>query len=256
MPTLEWNRTVWDGTYDWAHGGDEWSEVWGGATAEWHGSILPRIHRWLPASTVLEIAPGFGRWTQFLTGLAQRLIIVDLSETCIAACRQRFAGAGNISYHVNDGRSLTAVADRSIDFAFSFSLVHVEADVLQAYIAELSRALAANGVAFLHHSNLGAYPDASNPHMRAASVSAERAAAACEGAGLRCVAQELVSWGPDASVLSDCFTVLTPAGSAWDGEHRLIRNPDFMAEAACSAAREHLYARASAGVSASVLAEE
>src|SRR5437660_302341 len=117
MPSLEWNRTVWDGKYDWAQGGDEWSEVWGGTAAEGYGTLLPRIHQWLPAATVLEIAPGFGRWTQYLAGLADRLIVVDLSERCIAACRERFAALANISYHVNDGRSLAAVADGSVDFA-------------------------------------------------------------------------------------------------------------------------------------------
>ena len=50
------------------------------------------------------------------------------------------------------------VADRSVDFAFSFdSLVHADAEVLDAYAAELARTLAPDGVAFIHHSNLGAY---------------------------------------------------------------------------------------------------
>lgn len=50
------------------------------------------------------------------------------------------------------------VADSSVDFAFSFdSLVYVEAEVLKGYLTELARVLKPDGVAFLHHSNLGAY---------------------------------------------------------------------------------------------------
>ena len=141
MPSLEWNRASWE-RYDWSRSGEEWSAPWGGPSPQWYGCILPRIHRWVPAESMLEIAPGFGRWTQFLSPLARTLTIVDLSERCIAACRERFAERTNISYVVNDGRSLPGVADRSIDFAFTFdSLVHVEMDVVSAYIGELSRTL-------------------------------------------------------------------------------------------------------------------
>ena len=67
--------------------------------------------------------------------LCERLVIVDLTERCIEDCRERFADSTNIEYHVNDGRSLEMVEDGSIDFAFSFdSLVHVELDVLDAYV--------------------------------------------------------------------------------------------------------------------------
>ena len=58
----------------------------------------------------------------------------------------------------NDGKSLAMVPDGSVDFAFSAdSLVHAEADALEAYVHELARTLSPDGVAFIHHSNLGAY---------------------------------------------------------------------------------------------------
>ena len=31
--------------------------------SQWFGLIFPRIHAFLPTGTILEIAPGFGRWT-------------------------------------------------------------------------------------------------------------------------------------------------------------------------------------------------
>jgi hypothetical protein len=64
------------------------------------------------------------------------------------------------------GKSLSAVADGSIDFAFSFdSLVHFEVDAMESYLRELACKLSADGVAFLDHSNLGEYPaaDLSDP---------------------------------------------------------------------------------------------
>jgi SAM-dependent methyltransferase len=124
----------------------------------WYGSILPRIHNFVPANTILEIGPGFGRWSQFLANHCEKLILVDLSSKCIDACKKRFAGNPRINYYVNDGFSLEMIPDDSIDLVFSFdSLVHVEDDVIKKYISQLSKKLKQNGVGVIHHSNLGEY---------------------------------------------------------------------------------------------------
>ncbi|MGH9580831.1 MAG: hypothetical protein ACRD2R_07555, partial [Terriglobales bacterium] len=73
MPSVQWNLEFWDGVHDWSRQGDEWSRPWGGSELEWWGSIFPRIRSFLPAGMILEIAPGHGRWTQFLAGLCQRM---------------------------------------------------------------------------------------------------------------------------------------------------------------------------------------
>lgn len=130
----------------------------GSTELEWSTSIFPRIRKFLPAPTILEIAPGFGRWTQFLEGFCDRLIAIDVSPACIERCKQRFALDAHVHCYLNDGRSLPIVEDRSVDFAFSFdSLVHVEADVIAAYLRELGKKLKPGGFAFIHHSNLRAY---------------------------------------------------------------------------------------------------
>jgi ubiquinone/menaquinone biosynthesis C-methylase UbiE len=148
-------------TWSWSQEGDEWSAPWGGTAALWWGSLFPRVRPFLPTETILEIAPGHGRITQFLKDYCHRLVLVDLAEGCIEACRRRFSACSHIEYHVNDGYSLDAVADRSVDFVFSFdSLVHAEADVIRAYVLELARKLKPDSVGFLHHSNLGSYPRA------------------------------------------------------------------------------------------------
>ena len=160
MPSTQENLSFWNREYDWSAHGDEWSGAWGGAHTQWHGSLFPRIRRHLPVHTILEIAPGFGRWTHFLAGLCERLIVVDLSSKCIEACRARFRDVTHIEYHVNDGRTLPMVAERSVDFVFSFdSLVHVDADVIESYLSELGRVLKPGGAGFIHHSNVAEFSE-------------------------------------------------------------------------------------------------
>jgi SAM-dependent methyltransferase len=152
---------------------------------------------------------------------------------------------------VNDGRSLDFISDRSLDFAFSFdSLVHAEADVVEAYVRQLSRKLKPAGVAFIHHSNAWHYRRRFAPgrllplvwrtrlmryrllprdHMRAPTMSAERFAQFCVDAGCRCVSQELVNWGYLRDL--DCLSIFTPNGSPWDREPRRVSNPFFLEEA-------------------------
>ena len=251
MPTVEQNQQMWDVDYEWIKQGEEWSSTWGGSESQWFGAIFPRIHSFLPTGTILELAPGFGRWTNYLKNCCERLILVDLSESCIKACQQRFASESNITYYVNDGKSLAMIPDRSIDFVFSFdSLVHAEADVIQAYLNQLSKKLKPNGVGFVHHSNIGEYRRIFSfiekipgglrdrltqkgfldpTHWRAFSITARLFEQFCEQAGLQCVSQELVNWG--SKRLIDCFSVFTLKTSARARPNVVIENPDFMKEA-------------------------
>ncbi len=86
------NYIYWNNVYDWSrYQGDEWSARWGGPDVQWFWSIFPRIRRHLPAATILEIGPGFGRWSRYLREHCQKLILLDLSEKCLAGCRARLA---------------------------------------------------------------------------------------------------------------------------------------------------------------------
>ena len=254
MPSVADNRRMFSQTWRWSEAGDEWSARWGGTERFWQEAILPRIQAFVPAGVILEIAPGFGRWTRYLKDLCRRLVLVDLSERCIRECRERFAGETHIDYHVNDGYSLDMVADRSVDFVFSFdSLVHAEADVLQAYLRQLARKLKPDGAGFLHHSNLGAYrrswrlvsamPSARLQHWlggaglfvdlrhwRAPSMTAELFDEYCRQAGLQCIGQETVNWA-GGRYLIDCFSLLTHPGSVWARPNRVCPNRSFRQEA-------------------------
>lgn len=248
MPTVDQNRNRWDIDYSWPENGDEWSKDWGGAEAQWFDMLLPRIHPFLPTGTILEIAPGRGRWTDFLKDYCSELVIVDLGAQCIEACKRRFAACSHIAYHVNDGRSLDMLPDRSIDFAFSFdSLVHAEADVIESYLNHLARKLKPNGGGFIHHSHIGAYRRAfsvmnnvphhlrsrlerygllPHDHWRAHSMTAERFEQLCARAGLVCIGQELINW--NGRILIDAFSMFTFSDSIWARPNRVFRNDGFM----------------------------
>lgn len=261
MPTIELNQKHWGENYAWPEGGAEWSALWGGAEAQWYGAIMPRIHAFIPAENILEIAPGFGRWTQYLKELCRNLTVVDLNANCIKSCQERFASSSNIKYYVNDGTSLEMVPDNSIDFAFSFdSLVHVELEVLEVYVKQLARKLTPNGVGFFHHSNIGEYLGRwryqnriptkikryltrhkvlNYYHLRAFSVTASKFAELCNSAGIPCVSQELVTWRQ--RLLIDAFSIFTRQDSKWTRPNRAFRNYSFMKEAEYISKLAHLY---------------
>jgi hypothetical protein len=171
------------------------------------------------------------------------MVLVDLSERCIDACRERFGDEESIEYHVNDGRSLEMVTDASIDLAFSFdSLVHADADVIESYVTQLRNKLTEDGVAFLHHSNFAALDEGTeNRHWRSESVSGAMVCDLAERADLSVVSQERINWG--APELTDCLTVLAHTGSRWERPTRIVDNPHFMAEALQIAKWAPLYTR-------------
>src|SRR5688572_17310986 len=195
VPTIAANADRWT-KHDWVGRGDEWSP--GGSHAGtdllWWRTLLPRIRTLLPARRILEIGPGYGRWTDYLRTSCEHLIAIDVTPACIESCRERFAGDPRLEFHVNDGTSLDAAGTGSVDFVFSFdSLVHAEGDVLDRYVEQFARILAPDGAVFVHHSNLGAFVDpethdvqryVTKRHWRAATMTARRMREASRRAGL------------------------------------------------------------------------
>ena len=224
---------TWNDQYEWEKDGDEWSAAWGSARAQWYGMIYPRIVCFIPASRILEIAPGRGRWTQFLLGQCNEYYGVDISGKCIDFCRRRFAASGRVHFSENDGLSLEMVPDDHVDFVFSFdSLVHVEEDVLRHYMWQLCQKLTKSGVAFIHHSNaLGedVDPNEVTANVRATSVSAELVKEMIEDSGGRTLIQEEVNWGARTRI--DCMTTFCREGAYTGHDYRLMKNNDFMTEA-------------------------
>lgn len=198
----KWSR------YSWLNAGDEWSIQWGTTANLWRTTLFPRIEPFLPANHILEIAPGYGRITNYLKDLATNLSIVDLNQNCIDACRQRFAGQNHIQMHVNDGRSLDMIEDNSVDFAISWdSLVHCEFHILEPYIRQLAAKLKDGAYGFIHHANVAACSHYTPQWgWRAQDVSAQKVADVCRAVGLTAIRQEQVPWIHDTDQPMDCFT--------------------------------------------------
>jgi len=238
MPSIETNRSNWDDPAHWSQHGEEWSEAWGGTTSLWFGTLMPRIAAFLPCDHLLEIACGHGRITTRLLPHCQRYSGLDLAPNCVAHCRQRFAGEPRAEFLVGDGKSLSGIEANSIDLAFSWdSLVHAEAEAMEGYVTEFARVLRPGGVAWLHHSNLGAHRDGdglltvANPHWRATSVDQQSLRDWAEHAGLAVLSQEVLQWG--GATDSDCITVLQrPTPGMPMLPPQIWRHPDFNTEIA------------------------
>jgi SAM-dependent methyltransferase len=236
--------------YNWKEAGEEWSEPWGSSAAQWAGSIFPRIRDCLPADTILEIAPGFGRWTHYLKEYCKELWAVDKSGECIEACQERFGSHLHVHCVLNDGVSLSMVPDLSVDFVFSFdSFVHPDREVVEAYLRQLKAKLKIGGKGFIHHSNFGEYINSPRErlpellakplikarvldwaHHRNPSMTAEVFRSICKQNGLHCLSQELVNWR--GRRLIDCLSLFVRTDSAPEQPAKIIRNPHFMREAA------------------------
>jgi len=142
------------------------------------------------------------------------------------------------------------IPDSSVDFVFSFdSFVHPNRDVVEAYLRQLGTKLKIGGKGFIHHSNFGEYvnsprerlPEAiAKPlikakildwaHHRNPGMTAEIFRARCERNGLQCLSQELVNWR--GRRLIDCLSLFVRSDSAPETPTKIIRNQNFMREAA------------------------
>lgn len=271
MPTLEQNKSIWAGSYNWENRGDEWSAGWGGPSMQWYGSILPRINAHVPANRILEIACGYGRWTHYLKDLCNKLYALDLGEECIRYCKQRFASCSNIEYILNDGMSLEMIPDGSIDFVFSFdSLVHADESVLDSYMSQLPRILSNEGTVFIHHSNLFAYnrkysiirkvPKLEGAlklvgildrslHWRDFSVDAKKVERMADKYGLHCVSQEIVNWGTKRAYIDCMSTIKAAIAASAHAPNTVLHNKYFMREARNLRALSGLYGQRADGSS-------
>jgi SAM-dependent methyltransferase len=251
MPDVSSNERWWSDA-KWNQQGDGWSRRFGGPDYQWWGMLYPRVREFVPAATILEIAPGHGRWTRYLVHLCDRLIGVDVTARCVEACRERFSDQPHASFHKNDGMSLDMVPDGEVDFAFSFdSLVHCESDVVESYVQQLARKLRPDGAAFIHHSNLAAYVDPETGKLpfpkggwRAESVSADLFERLCREAGLLCIGQELLQWREEDRWFMDCFSILTRPDARFARENRVQENTGYWAHANTMARVADLYGAA------------
>jgi ubiquinone/menaquinone biosynthesis C-methylase UbiE len=144
---------------------------------------------------------------------AKELHLVDINQSCLDACLERFGesseGTGCL-YHLTSGNDLHSIASNSATLVYSWdSMVHFD-------VKEIARILAPGGTAFLHHSNYGAMrPDsdwAKNDGTRS-DMSADLMNEYAGDNGLKVVKQEIhgkeQGWGVDNF---DCVSLLYKPG--------------------------------------------
>lgn len=151
MNSREMNRLIWE-NWDWSGGGDEWTP-----SEEWKASLMQNVLRpAIPEGTsVVEIGPGGGRWTAELIARCQSYRGLDISQSCVDLCREKFGADARVSFDVTDGKSLPGVSDGSVARVWSFDVfVHINSCDLESYLREIQRVLQPGGMAVIHHGSV------------------------------------------------------------------------------------------------------
>ena len=93
-----------------------------------------------PNGVAVEIGPGGGRWTRYLKDFG-KLYAVDFHKELLDELAENFTEP-NIVPIQNSGTDLPGIEADSVDFVFSYGVfVHLEQDVIDAYLAEIHRVL-------------------------------------------------------------------------------------------------------------------
>ena len=146
------NKLIWD-SWDWNAKGEEWS-----ISPEWKDSVIRTLLRPnVPEQgDVVEIGPGGGRWTEELIARCRKVTAIDISETCVRECRERFKDAANAEFIVGSGSDLKPIADESVDAVWSFDVfVHINKPEFKNYAREFARVLRPGGKGVLQHGAVG-----------------------------------------------------------------------------------------------------
>jgi SAM-dependent methyltransferase len=116
---------------------------------------------------VVEIGCGLGRITRVLAARARRVVALDVSDEMLAQARRHNPDLPNVEWVLGDGRSLTPVADGSVDACVSVVVLqHVpDPEITLDYVRDLGRALRPGGWAALQVSD---DPDIHRPRQSAA----------------------------------------------------------------------------------------
>jgi SAM-dependent methyltransferase len=200
---------------DHAGGGGYFAEAEKVMAWQWQHVIFPII-RECDFSDTLELGCGHGRNVEFLRRLAKNITLVDVNDSCLLACRQRFGdsleGCG-FHYCKTIGNRLDGVDDASITLVYSWdTMVHFDKLVVRDYVREIARVLRPSGHAFLHYSNQGTENpngDCIDNHGHRGDMTADQFKSYAEESALTIVSHRLSGrndgWGRDNL---DCLSLV------------------------------------------------
>lgn len=172
---------------------ERWTHIFWSENSEFY-----KLFQKLNLSSVLELACGRGRHSEIVAKLAGKLILMDVLQNNIDACKNRLADYKNIEYHKNNGCDFSPIGDEMVTAIFSYdAMVHFTPDIVRSYLFDSARILKNGGMALYHHSNYagpvkehyGLHPHARN-HM-----TMEMFSEYCRKAGLQIVESKAISWG-------------------------------------------------------------
>jgi ubiquinone/menaquinone biosynthesis C-methylase UbiE len=114
--------------------------------------IIPLVR---PDSIVLDLGAGIGRLARAVAPRCQRIILVDVSGAMLSRARGALRGVQNADFVKVSGRSLAAIANESVDVAYSILVFqHVEREDVISYLQELGRILKVDGILRFQVPNL------------------------------------------------------------------------------------------------------
>jgi ubiquinone/menaquinone biosynthesis C-methylase UbiE len=108
---------------------------------------LPDTRSW----SMVEIGCGLGRMSQRFAERFGRVYAVDVSPEMLGRAKAQWTHLKNVDFILGHGNDFPGVADRSVDFVFSFIVLqHVpDPQIVKDYLRETARVLKTGGLAFL-----------------------------------------------------------------------------------------------------------
>jgi SAM-dependent methyltransferase len=105
---------------------------------------------------VLELGCGVARIGKLLAPVCKKWVGVDISDNMIKVAKERLADESNVEFHVLKRNDLSAIADNSIDKAYSVAVFcHLDKEDLFNYLRELKRVVKPGGLIYVETWNLG-----------------------------------------------------------------------------------------------------
>jgi len=161
---LDLNRSRWGDFDAWADR-DDYGYRWAGGVKQTVGGVAKFCDRFLRPftddrydHTVLEIAPGGGRFTAELVRYAGSLDLMDMNSACLEICLERFRYLPmEFGTFLNDGQDCSVLGDNKYSLIASFdSFVHIHPTIIESYVHQLSGHLLPGGRMWIDHSGKGA----------------------------------------------------------------------------------------------------
>ena len=189
--------------YDWYRDGDEWddqAEFCNQPYEIWKQSLIDFFLKDnFNNQNILEIGCGHGRWSESLIELSRTAHLVDLNESCVEFCKNKFKNSNNCTFYKNKGNSLDFMSSNSIDAIWSYdTFVHIDEETFISYLNEFKRVLKESGVAIIHYSRgsvTGSTPDGGN-YVQRSKFTAEKFLEMVDRADFK-IEYQKQSWGND-----------------------------------------------------------